>query len=94
MGSGLGSDRGWGGTPLSHTRLSSLKKGKERERGAARGERRGASEGDVRLGSAMAEARARSLFLPLFWFFTTWPDADTPVMYLSAHYRCFNVSCY
>lgn len=53
VGSGLGSSRGSGGSfPSSHTRLPSLRKGKERVREAL-GERSGVPEGDVRPGSAM-----------------------------------------
>ena len=54
VGSGLGRSRGSGGSfPSSHTRLLSLRKGKDRVRGAS-GERSGVPEGDVRLGSAMS----------------------------------------
>lgn len=55
VGNGLGKSRGSGGSlPSSHTRLPSLKKGKERVRELL-GERRGVPEGDVRLGSAMSD---------------------------------------
>lgn len=59
VGSGLGSSLGSGCSfPSSHTRLPSLKKGKEREREEL-GERSGVPEGDVNLGSAMSEATLR-----------------------------------
>lgn len=56
VGSGLGRSRGSGSSaPSFHTRLPSLRKGKDRVSealGERRGERRGGSEGDV--GSAMS----------------------------------------
>lgn len=55
VGNGLGKSRGSGcSLPSSHTRLLSLRKGKERVREAL-GERSGVPEGDVRLGSAMSD---------------------------------------
>lgn len=59
VGSGLGRSLGSGGSfPSSHTRLPSLRKGKERVRDEL-GERSGVPEGDVRLGSAMSDATER-----------------------------------
>lgn len=59
VGSGLGRSRGRGGSfPSSHTRLPSLRKGKERVREVF-GERSRVSEGDVRLGSAMSDVMKR-----------------------------------
>lgn len=59
VGSGLGSSLGSGCSfPSSHTRLPSLRKGKERVREEL-GERSGVPEGDVSLGSAMSEATLR-----------------------------------
>ena len=59
VGSGLGRSRGSGcARPSSHTRLPSLRKGKERVREVL-GERSGVLEGDVRLGSAMSEVTTR-----------------------------------
>lgn len=56
VGSGLGRSLGSGCSfPSSHTRLPSLRKGKERVRDEL-GERSGVPEGDVSLGSAMSEA--------------------------------------
>lgn len=55
VGSGLGKSRGSPCSALSsHTRLPSLRNGKERVSGAL-GERSGVAEGDVRLGSAMSD---------------------------------------
>lgn len=59
VGSGLGRSRGSGFSfPSSHTRLPSLRKGKERVREEL-GERSGVPEGDVRLGSAMSDVMKR-----------------------------------
>lgn len=56
VGNGLGRSRGSGCSfPSSHTRLPSLRKGKERVREELFGERSGVLEGDVRLGSAMSQ---------------------------------------
>lgn len=55
VGNGLGKSLGNGCSfPSSHTRLPSLKKGKERVREVL-GERSGVPEGDVRLGSAILD---------------------------------------
>lgn len=57
VGNGLGRSLGsCCSLPSSHTRLLSLRKGKERVRDAL-GERSGVPEGDVRLGSAMTARR-------------------------------------
>lgn len=59
VGNGLGKFLGSGCCfPSSHTRLPSLRNGKERVREAL-GERRGVPEGDVRLGSAMSNVTRR-----------------------------------
>lgn len=59
VGSGLGRSRGRGCSfPSSHTRLLSLKKGKDRVTELP-GERRGVPEGDVRPGSAMSNVIKR-----------------------------------
>lgn len=61
VGSGLGRSLGSGCSfPSSHTRLPSLRKGKERLRDEL-GERSGVPEGDVSLGSAMSEATLRRM---------------------------------
>lgn len=63
VGSGLGRSLGSGCSfPSSHTRLPSLRKGKERVRDEL-GERSGVPEGDVSLGSAMSEATLRRVVL-------------------------------
>lgn len=63
VGSGLGRSLGSGCSfPSSHTRLPSLRKGKERVRDEL-GERSGVPEGDVNLGSAMSEATPRRMHL-------------------------------
>lgn len=55
VGSGLGSSLGSGGSfPSSHTRLPSLRKGKDSV-SEVLGERSGVPEGDVRRGSAMSD---------------------------------------
>lgn len=59
VGNGLGKSLGSGFSfPSSHTRLPSLRKGKERVRDVL-GERSGVPEGDVRLGSAMPDVLSR-----------------------------------
>lgn len=69
VGSGLGRSLGSGCSfPSSHTRLPSLRKGKERVRDEL-GERSGVPEGDVSLGSAMSvgeeeDASLGALVLP------------------------------
>lgn len=55
VGNGLGKSLGSGCSfPSSHTRLPSLRKGKDRVRDVL-GERSGVPEGEVRLGSAMSD---------------------------------------
>lgn len=61
VGNGLGRSLGSGCSfPSSHTRLPSLRKGKERLRDVL-GERSGVPEGDVRLGSAMPDVTRRRM---------------------------------
>lgn len=61
VGNGLGKSLGSGCSfPSSHTRLPSLRKGKERVRDVL-GERSGVPEGDVRLGSAMPAVTRRRM---------------------------------
>lgn len=59
VGNGLGRSLGSGCSfPSSHTRLLSLRKGKDRVREVL-GERSGVPVGDVRLGSAMSDVTRR-----------------------------------